>query len=250
MKAWLVIAAGALLLLGGGGVAVAAEEASDAPEAEEGDVQTIGTVNIHSLAGAYAWTAGVQVDGDGAPDCYGPNGGRDFLNNARKDPQDSSSAFSGALVLDDSGNPILNSSGYYLSGNKLTDSSYDRTDQRHFADASQVAFLALGPDVLSTLGAAVGDLCYVVHLESGSGAGGVVGDIAPRKHLHEVSIALAVALGVPSSPKNGGAEYGIGYVLFPGSGAGWPNASYQDDAAARFSAWGGLEKLRSLVEAT
>lgn len=44
----------------------------------------------------------------------------------------------------------------------------------------------------------------------------VVGDIGPRKKIGEISIALAKALGIPSSPLTGGVDSGVDYHLWPG----------------------------------
>lgn len=47
----------------------------------------------------------------------------------------------------------------------------------------------------------------------------VVGDIGPRNKLGEVSIALAKALGIPSSPTIGGTLEGVQYTIYPGQPA-------------------------------
>lgn len=47
----------------------------------------------------------------------------------------------------------------------------------------------------------------------------VVGDIGPKNKLGEVSIALANALGIPSSPTTGGTLEGVEYTIYPGQPA-------------------------------
>ena len=59
-------------------------------------------------------------------------------------------------------------------------------------------------------------------------------------------IALAAALGVPSSPKSGGVAHGIVYIVFPGSAQGWPLSQPEIDqyGAQLFAKWGGLDKAK------
>ncbi len=65
--------------------------------------------------------------------------------------------------------------------------------------------------------------------------------------IGEASIALAAALGVPSSPKTGGVGHGIAYIVFPGSAQNWPLSQPEIDqyGAQLFSKWGGLEKAKA-----
>ncbi|PYJ80472.1 MAG: hypothetical protein DME69_00520 [Verrucomicrobia bacterium] len=74
----------------------------------------------------------------------------------------------------------------------------------------------------------------------------VYADVGPASKIGEGSIALAAALGVPSSPKSGGVAHGIVYIVFPGSAQGWPLSQPEIDqyGAQLFARWGGLDKAR------
>lgn len=74
----------------------------------------------------------------------------------------------------------------------------------------------------------------------------VYADVGPANKIGEGSIALAAALGIPSSPKTGGTAHGIIYIVFPGSQKGWPLSQPEIDqyAATIFAKWGGLEKAK------
>lgn len=61
-----------------------------------------------------------------------------------------------------------------------------------------------------------GDVAAVFY--QGKVAYAIYGDAGPRDKLGEGSIALARALGIPSSPRGGGTGSGVIYVVFPRSG--------------------------------
>jgi hypothetical protein len=94
-------------------------------------------------------------------------------------------------------------------------------------------FRSLHPDVRP------GDVAAVVYGRKVAYA--IFGDVGPRAHLGEGSIALARALGVYTDPVHGGVGAGVFYVVFPGSGLGGPLVN--DDIARRgealFKAAGG-----------
>jgi len=49
------------------------------------------------------------------------------------------------------------------------------------------------------------------------------------------------------APGSGGVTQGIVYLVFPGSGKGWPRSQQDIDqkGASLFSKWGGMEKAKS-----
>lgn len=49
-------------------------------------------------------------------------------------------------------------------------------------------------------------------------ASAIVADIGPKDQLGEGSIALAEALGIPSSPRTGGVKSNVAYGVFPQPG--------------------------------
>jgi hypothetical protein len=197
--------------------------------------------NTTSVDGAVAWKNGYAVDADGAPTAYGPPGfpSLDNLANAKNAAGD----FVG-VVTDSDGNPLVNPAGGYVSSTALVDASYPSGDQRRYVDASSVNYVALGRDVLARAGADLGDLIVVIRLRTGDSVGAIVADIAPTGHAREISVACAAALGLPCSARSSGSSSGIGFVLFPGSGTGWPRPTYADDALALFAQWGDVARFK------
>jgi hypothetical protein len=252
-KWWVAIAIGAALLAAGGGAAFGGTETAPA-EGDAGErsdepwnVITLDGVDVIQLDSAWAWSHKLAIDADGAPSAYHPrNIGIDALANAGHPGN------WWGIVTDtgeNSGEPVVKSDGYYISKTSLSDGRYGQRDQRRYVDATLVPFLAIARGILGTLGAELGDLAWVVNLQNGLESGALVADIAGTGKLHEGSIALADRLGVPSSPRRGGASGGIAYLLFPGSSMGWPAPGFEDVARASFDEWGGQARLRRVLGA-
>ena len=70
------------------------------------------------------------------------------------------------------------------------------------------------------LGAKLGDLGVIIRPDQSDCDYAVYSDVGPARKIGEASIALADALGIPSSPKSGSTARGIIYIVFPGSGQG------------------------------
>jgi hypothetical protein len=66
----------------------------------------------------------------------------------------------------------------------------------------------------------------------------------------EGSIALAEALGIDSSPRRGGEDGDVVYLIYPGSGNGRPRKL--EDVLANsdqlFEVWGGPDRLKTCLE--
>jgi hypothetical protein len=124
------------------------------------------------------------------------------------------------------------------------DTSKNVNDPRRYVDAESINFFVL-PGRLG-LGARLGDFGVVIRPSNNDYDYAVYADVGPARKIGEGSIALAAALGIPSSPKNGGTGHGIIYIVFPGSQQGWPLSQAQIDryGAALFAKWGGLEKAK------
>jgi hypothetical protein len=62
-------------------------------------------------------------------------------------------------------------------------------------------------------------------------------------------MALAERLGIPNSPKVGGAAGGVAYLLFPASGNGSARSvrDIEKNAARLLKAWGGEPLLRRVA---
>jgi len=214
-------------------------------------LKRVGYSDINTLQdddSAFFYESGMMIDADGGYHAYHPDNksGLDYLGNAGKPGN------WWALVTDNekpSGNPIVQSSsdpapGFYISTTSLEDSSVDREDPRRYVNAESVNFFVL-PGKLG-LGAKLGDLGVIIRPDQSDYDYAVYADVGPASKIGEASIALADALGIPSSPKNGGTAHGIVYIVFPGSQQGWPLSQAEIDqyGSTLFAKWGGLEKAK------
>jgi hypothetical protein len=107
----------------------------------------------------------------------------------------------------------------------------------------------LHPKALSF--ARLGDFATVVNLHNGKVSGAIVADeSAPNLPVGEGSIALAEALGIDSSPRHGGEDGDVVYLIYPGSGNGRPRKL--EDVLANsnqlFEVWGGTNRLKTCLE--
>jgi hypothetical protein len=214
-------------------------------------LKRVGYSDINTLQddnSAFFYESGMMIDADGGYHAYHPDNksGLDYLGNAGKPGN------WWALVTDNSkpsGNPVVQSSsdpapGFYISTTSLEDSSVDREDPRRYVNAESVNFFVL-PGKLG-LGAKLGDLGVIIRPDQSDYDYAVYADVGPASKIGEASIALADALGIPSSPKSGGTAHGIIYIVFPGSRQGWPlsQASIDQYGATLFAKWGGLDKAK------
>jgi hypothetical protein len=194
----------------------------------------------------------MAIDADGAPNAYHPDEkkGLDRLANAGKEGSWS------ALVTSDgkpTGKPVVQgkkdpSPGYYISMTALEDAKKPAKDPRRYVDSTKIAYLALPPGA-KEWGAKLGDFAAVIDAKSGRIAFAIFADVGPKDALGEGSIALATALGLPSDPRSGGADNGIAYVIFPGSGNGQPRSSEEIDREGQklFDAFGGRPRMTACL---
>lgn len=168
------------------------------------------------------WTSDMQIDADGCPRAYHPdNVGLDWLANAGK-PGDWY-----GLVCDDKGKPIVQGAGdpapgYYMTETAYSDPVRHRNDPRKYVDSQHVPYIAI-PPILEKYGVKLGDLCMVVYKDKRCAA--IVADIGPRSKIGEGSMALAMALGINASPKNGGVDAGVQFYIFCGTDKPWPRTA-------------------------
>jgi hypothetical protein len=202
-----------------------------------------------TVAGVFFYESGLAIDADGSPRAYHPTDrhGLDSLSHA---------GHRGnwwALVTDNektSGTPIVQSAtdpapGYFVSTTAL----YDRTnpnlrDPRRYVDAENIPYVVLHPKALHY--ARLGDFATVVNLKNRKVSAAIVADeSAPNLPVGEGSIALAEALAIDSSPRHGGQDRKVVFVIYPGSGNGEPRR-LQDILANSnrlFEEWGGTNRL-------
>lgn len=199
---------------------------------------------------AFIVLSGMAVDADGAPHAYHPsNTGLDYLANAGH-----AGNWWGIVTDNDksSGNPAVQGSGdpapgYYVSATSLVDPAYSRLQQRRYVDSETIPYIVLPAEVTKATGIRLGDFVVVLNAKTGKRSYAIFADGGPRGKIGEGSIALATALGVPPSPKNGGTSSTIiFYLAFPGSGSRRPvpAAEVQTRGAEVLTAWGGEERLR------
>lgn len=175
------------------------------------------------------YVAGMRVDGDGAPTCYGPKGGLDYLANA------GGPGNWYGIVTDSKGVPIIQgpndpAPGFYVSPTSLQDKTKSRINPLRYVNSSTVPYIAVPKNALA-LGVALGDLAMVVNLKSSVCCAAIVADVGPKNKWGEGSICLCEQLGIPSSPKRGGCDDGVLFVIFTGTATGWPREPEEMDEA-------------------
>jgi Fungal chitosanase of glycosyl hydrolase group 75 len=208
-------------------------------------VATIGGVRVRRRRGEKAifFVSGLEVDADGSPRAYHPDGsppGEDLLANAGGP----GNWF--GVVTDNRGDPFVQrrsdpAPGFYVSPTSLADPARAIRDPRRYVDASKVPYVVLPPKVQEA-GARIGDLAAVRNRTNGKIVFAIVADTGPRTKIGEGSMALARALGFRASPKtgSGAGERDVGYVVFTGSGNRRPQpvAAINAKGAALLEGWG------------
>jgi Fungal chitosanase of glycosyl hydrolase group 75 len=216
------------------------------------DVEKIGKVGesfirqFSSDSSVFFFRAGMAVDADGSPRAYHPEKGKglDWLGNAGNEEEGW-----WALVTDKKGSPVVQGDadpapGFYISTTTLENQSKPETDPSRYVDSETIPFFVLPGNQL--FGAKLGDFDFVVNPTNGKSCGCIFADTGPGDEIGEGSIALAKALGINANPKNGGANDGLAYIVFPGSGPGWPSSADEINKKATklFENWGGMEKIK------
>jgi hypothetical protein len=207
-----------------------------------------------SVAGVFFYESGLAIDADGSPRAYHPIDriGLDSLSHA---------GHRGnwwALVTDNektSGTPVVQRAtdpapGYFVSTTAL----YDRTntnprDPRRYVDAEKIPYVVLHPKALRF--ASLGDFATVVNLKNRKVSAAIVADeSAPNLPVGEGSIALAESLAIDSSPRHGGQNGKVVFVIYPGSGNGKPRKLKDILASSNrlFESWGGINRLDACLE--
>ncbi|MGE0560562.1 MAG: T9SS type A sorting domain-containing protein [Flavobacteriales bacterium] len=199
----------------------------------------------HNPSGAILYRAKMAIDADGCPRAYGPNNsGLDWTANA---------GYPGnwwGIVTDVNGDPVIQGPGdpypgMYVSSTSLVQTGYSNSNPLRYVDSENIPYIALPSALQSLANIAKGDLAYVRNTTNGNTCFAYFADTGPGGKLGEGSMALAVALGINSSPKTGGTSQPIlDYVVFPQSGLGQGNhlsvAQINSMGQAELTAAGGL----------
>jgi hypothetical protein len=210
---------------------------------------------------AFFFKSGMAIDADGSPTAYHPdNIGLDNLENAGEPGN------WWALVTDNDqpdGNPIIQGENdpapdYYLSITALFDETKETTDPRRYVDATQIPYIVLpennDEEFLKLANVKLGDFAAAYNGENSKLAFAIFADTGlsyagdvEEYRFGEGSIALAEALGIPSSPRTGGIGGGILFVVFPGSGNSQPKSIEEINslAAKEFERWGGILRAKA-----
>lgn len=167
-----------------------------------------------------AWEGKANICADGAYRAYHPDkkSGLDFLANAKR--KDGSWV---GVVVDVQGNPIIQgpndpAPGFYVSPTSLKDKTKKESDPTRYVDSESIPYISVPKDALSTV--SLGDICLVSYKNKECFA--IVGETGPKGKYGEISIKTAKLLGIPSSPKNGGVDKGVRYIIFKNTSTGWP----------------------------
>jgi len=215
--------------------------------------QGVKTWSTSGEVDAFLYEAGMAIDADGAARAYHriDRRGLDWLAHA------GSAGNWWALVTDNGkrdGRPVVQgrhdpAPGYYVSTTALYDTDNpNRRDPHRYVDASKIPYVVLHPKALKH--ARLGDFATVVNLQNGRVAAALAADeSAPNLPVGEGSIALAKELGINASPRHGGKDAGVVYIVYSGSGNGRPRPleEIRMRAGALFKAWGGMEKLNGCL---
>lgn len=181
-----------------------------------------------------SYSAGLMIDADGDPRAYHPDGvsGLDSLSSAGY-PR---GGWRNILAVDQNDNAYVQKYGDPAPGFFVSMTTYrhkpngmriPQTDPRSWVDAGKVPYVVVPPQVrMLPAGIVLG--CKVIVKYRDKVVQAVVADIGPRTKIGEGSIALAKALGIKDSPRNGGLEdKGVLYYIYPNVPAEVNGVTYQ-----------------------
>lgn len=186
----------------------------------------VGRVKVFRAGDVVWWKSGLTIDADGSPRAYHPKDspGLDYLANAGRKGN-----WWG--VLTDTGKPggtpVVQkprdpAPGFCVSTTALFDRARALSDPLRYVDSESVPYLVIPPILKGVV--SLGDFALVWDRVRNRRAAAIFADVWDGGVLGEGSIALAQALGIPSSPRHGGTCLGVVVVAFAGSRAtpAWP----------------------------
>ena len=215
-------------------------------------IDQVAGVPIYAVAGpvkSFIYQAGLAIDADGSPNCYGPdNSGLDYTANGGTPGE---SWWGGPT--DSNGMPIVQkiydpSPGFYVSATALVNPAFPEASPYRYLDSESIPFIVLPGQHAN--GAKLGDVALVYNTRTEDNCYAVYGDVGPTSKIGEGSMRLAEALKIDFNPKSGGTESKtIVYLVFPGSVGAWkpPNVWF-DVANTLAKSWGGLSRLHKIIK--
>jgi hypothetical protein len=213
---------------------------------------TVGSVPTWQRNGhnAIFYISGLKIDADGSPRAYHPEEkGLDFNYNG------GTNGNWWGVVTNDLGQPVIQgpgdpAPGYYVSATSLEDKNKKIFDQSRYVNAEEISYIVLPETLYTASQARLGDFAAVINKSDGKIAYAIFADVGPPGKLGEGSIALANELDIYSSPKDGGADEGIIYIVFPGSGNGNPRSmdEIKSEGEILLNEWGGKDLLLSFFK--
>lgn len=181
----------------------------------------IGGVKVYWNEEFISFTSGMTINADGSPRCYGPkNSGLDYTANGGHPGNwwavvTHNGKSSGTPVLQSGQAPQQPLKGMYISTTAYLNKEYSTKDVRRYVDSEKVPYVVTPPQLIGMVAPIVmGCLARVTY--KGRTVDALVGDIGPKSHIGEASMACAAALGINNNPKNGGVPSGVNYQIFPG----------------------------------
>jgi hypothetical protein len=174
-------------------------------------------------------TADADIDADGANGQKGQraaymvgNSGSELLGNGGMKMEagkvvGAASWYKDIVILDVNGQPrefpggVIASKTAYRWHDKLVD------DPAAYVDSETINYVCVPPEIRErATGIVMGCAVKCYYRTTGKTAWGMVADVGPRDKVGEISIAMARALGMCPSPRNGGEERAlIEYTFYP-----------------------------------
>ena len=213
------------------------------------------TYKLEGKSGFF-YTSGMTIDADGSYRAFHSisSKGTDDLKNAGHPGN------WWGLVTDSgepTGRPVVQgpkdpAPGFYISQTGIEDTSKGNKDPRRYADADRIPYIVLSGASSQNPGATFGDYAVVYNRANKTFAYAMYGDHWPTPKVGEGSIALAKALGIPASARDGGIDAGVTFLVFPKSRTKpWhsdeTDAELHQEAEKVFAAWGGIEQLTACL---
>lgn len=183
---------------------------------------TIGGIPIYWDGERIFFTAGMTINADGSPRCYGPNNsGIDYTANGGHPGNwwavvTHNGKKTGIPVIQSGEAPKQPLAGFYISTTAYLNREYNAKDVRRYVDSETVPYVVTPPQLIGLVAPVVMG-CAARVTYNGRVTNALVGDIGPRAHVGEASMACAKALRIPNNPKRGGVSGKVVlYEFWPG----------------------------------